>query len=228
MKTDVITEDNVLLLAERVAYGALKQALVLTGNKIRWVLLKNLEMDWRNKHNPRYVFSSAYDLVQIAVMVFYEHIGKQLDTVVSLSKRNKPLTVLDVCYRTVYKEIYAFVKENKAVELNESLVSRKSTYINNTNAEETLQNIITALELTPKQNEVLTARLDGQGYTIIGQNLNNKPSDILGFCVAIQKKYKKYLMNNNLNLIQCSKCKRIIGILDYVPNEDCCCKKCQR
>jgi hypothetical protein len=198
MKTDVITEDNVLLLAERVAYGALKQALVLTGNKIRWVLLRNLETDWRNKHNPRYAFSSAYDLVQIAVMVFYEHIGKQLDTVVSLSKRNKPLTVLDVCYKTVYKEIYSFTKENKAVELKECLISGKLTNTNNTNAEEPLQEIITALHLTPKQNEVLTAHLNGQGYTIIGQNLNNKPSDILGFCVAIQKKYKKYLMSNNI------------------------------
>jgi hypothetical protein len=222
-----IIENNVLLLAERVAYGALKQSLVLTGNKIRWVLLKNLEMDWRNKHNPRYAFSSAYDLVQIAVMVFYEHIGKQLNTIVSLSKRNKPLTVLDVCYRTVYNEIYAFSKESKALELKECLIGSKLTSINNTDAEEKLQNIITALKLTPKQSEVLTARLNGQGYTIIGQNLNNKPSDILGFCVAIQKKYKQYLMNNNLNLIQCSKCKRIIGILDYMPDGDCYCKKCK-
>jgi hypothetical protein len=47
IETDVITESNVFLLAERVAYGALKQYL---------------------------------------------------------SKRNKPLTVLDVCYKTVYNE----------------------------------------------------------------------------------------------------------------------------
>lgn len=227
-KAQVITEGNVVEIAEHIAYYALNSSLVMNcNNKLRWNLIHGLQNDWQNKDNPQYIMSDAYDLVQTAVVVLCEYVGRKLNEIITYNK--KPLSVIDVCYKTLNAQIYNLTKEIKTHEFNDNIVEGTLQISCNTDKEERLQEIVIQLGLSPKQNEILQARLNGQGYTIIGKSLNKTVSTIVSSCVIMQRKVREYYALNNLRLIQCSNCKRIIGVFYYKQNEmneKCYCDKC--
>ena len=59
---------------------------------------KQLCRDIFGKHEPGYIFSDSYDLVQSVALFLCGHYGEYLDDVLYISKRGKPRTIKIECY----------------------------------------------------------------------------------------------------------------------------------
>jgi hypothetical protein len=226
--SQIITYENIAILARNIVNSVLRGC---RSTKIAWGLMKGLQADWLNRSNTSHNLSIANDLIQSAVIFYFDFLGKTLNMHTGkLDRRKRPVTVYLACYQSLNREIYQIKKESETENTDDYQMFNPT--IRNTAQElQGLDNIIQNLRLSQNETKVITARLNRQGYTIIGNDMNTSPSDILNYCKRIQIKYRRYLQENGLFLQQCSICKRIIGIVDYKPeevNEPCYCKKCEQ
>jgi len=225
-----ITAENIVRLAELVAYKVLRTSHAMMGSNSRWNMLKSLRVDFYNKNTIGYAFSSAYDLVQIAIAFYCEHLGKSLTTII-VDQKDKPVSIYTACCRLINKEIYQFARTSRCIDFDEELISSDSDSRQTIQQLENVDTLIDELKLTQKQFDALKIRMMGRGYMTL-YNLNNKQAaNIIGHCKNIQIKYKRFLRLNGKNLEQCSRCKTILGIVnnaDFEIAEDVYCTKCER
>jgi FixJ family two-component response regulator len=224
--SQIITYENIATLARKIVNSVLRGCRNI---KIAWNLMKGLQADWLSRNNINHNLSIANDLIQSAIIFYFDFIGQRLNTATGkFDRRKRPITVYLACYQSLNREIYQIKKESETENTDDYQMF--ATTVRNTAQElQELDDIIQQLHLTEKQRYVLDCRLNGQGYTIIGKQMNTLPNTVIDHCYKIQRKFKQYLIDNNLFLQQCDICKRILGIFDYKPEEikePCYCKKC--
>ncbi len=114
---EVITEDNVQMLAEMITIKALKTVASHSNGKLDY-LYKSLLFDVYRRNTPNHKFSDGYDLVQTTVIFLWEHKGKKLSDYYGKNGKGKDCNLLYACYHVIDRELS---RERKHIAINVSL-----------------------------------------------------------------------------------------------------------
>ena len=96
-KDDVITQDNVVRIGDKIALRALKTVLCHSYNRKLQSLYMGLSAAIANTNNPEHVFSNGYDLAQSASCFLCEYMGKALNEVCAYTVRGKQASYYTQC-----------------------------------------------------------------------------------------------------------------------------------
>ena len=107
---EVISQDNVLEMAEVIALCETKYLIGYMGYKVQ-VMHNELYADIKNKNNTNYVLSNSYELVQEGALYLCEHFGDRLKDIIGYSNKGKEITVYIACVRRMGKLISLKVRD---------------------------------------------------------------------------------------------------------------------
>ena len=211
-KDEPITEENIRYRAERTAVCAMKHRMGFANSPYTRKAFHNLLDDLDNFDVPGYVLTESYEMVQEAVIFLCEHIGKKMSDLVN-DRKGEPVTILCACFRV----IHAFVQSKARKACKSIYIEDMPEHCFRAEFEwdipeagdyTAVKQRIEAMNLTPKQNEVLEYRMAGSNYTDIGQILfeNNKRKTAAGkvrkTVIQIQEKYTRmFIEHKPLNKI---------------------------
>ena len=100
----VISQDNVQRIGELITLRALKM-LCQFSQKAFVKLYKGLIQD---VYYPSTTFSDGYDILQTAICFLCEHMGKRMDTVISIDKKGNPIDIKRACFKIVNHQIHRY------------------------------------------------------------------------------------------------------------------------
>ena len=104
----VISQDNVQRIAELISLRALKM-LCQFSQKAFIRLYKGLIRDvYYPDVYPNHTFSDGYDILQTAICFLCEHMGKRMDTVISIDKEGKPVDIKRACFKIVNHQVHKY------------------------------------------------------------------------------------------------------------------------
>ena len=104
----VISQDNVQRIAELISLRALKM-LCQFSQKAFVKLYKGLIRDvYYSDVYPNHTFSDGYDILQTAICFLCEHMGKRMDTIISIDKEGKPVDIKRACFKLVNHHIHKY------------------------------------------------------------------------------------------------------------------------
>ena len=104
----VISQDNVQRIGELITLRALKM-LCQFNQKAFVRLYKGLIRDvYYLDVYPNHTFSDGYDILQTAICFLCEHMGKRMDTVISIDKAGKPVDIKRACFKIVNHQIHRY------------------------------------------------------------------------------------------------------------------------
>ena len=118
-KDEVITQDNVARIGERMVLRTLKIVLCHSYNRKLQSLYMGLSADVVNINNPEHVFSNEYDLAQSAACFLCEYMGMQLDEVCAYTVRGKQTTILDACFSRINQMLMQQRKDSYVLASND-------------------------------------------------------------------------------------------------------------
>ena len=95
--TEKISPENIAVMAELIAMRETKALIGFMGYHAEKAH-KRLCRDIFGKHEPGYIFSDSYDLVQSVALFVCGHYGEYLDDTLYISKKGKPRTIKIECY----------------------------------------------------------------------------------------------------------------------------------
>ena len=99
-----ISQNNVLVIAEHIAFMELRYQIGYQGSRVQ-KMYADLYADIKHKNELGHTFSDSYDLVQEGALYLCEHYGKHLNDVIGCSKKGKPITIEIACIRKMMKLI---------------------------------------------------------------------------------------------------------------------------
>ena len=99
-----ISQNNVLEMAELIAFMELRFQIGYLGNRVQ-KMYSDLYGDIKHKNELGYMLSDSYDLVQEGALYLCEHYGRHLNDVIGYSKKGKPITIEIACIRKMMKLI---------------------------------------------------------------------------------------------------------------------------
>jgi hypothetical protein len=187
-----ITRNNVLAMAECIAFTEVRFVTSLAGGKLQR-MYSDLYADIKHKNNPNHIFSDGYDFVQTAALFLCEHFGKHLSDIMFYNKKGKAITIQILCGRQVLKAIN---RKTTAYKRNVSLdaltpVSEPKTEIK----EEVKQDytvydkIVDSLNLTDNMKTALECRIAGLSYPEIGRILGRVQSTVFEYFIKMRQRY---------------------------------------
>ena len=100
----VISQDNVQRIGELITLRALKM-LCQFSQKAFVKLYKGLIQD---VYYPSTTFSDGYDILQTAICFLCEHMGKRMDTVISIDKKGNPIDIKRAYFKIVNHQIHRY------------------------------------------------------------------------------------------------------------------------
>ena len=176
--TTPITAENVQHFGETIAICALKTHVRRCGHSEIIKLYNDLIVDIRRQNHVQHVMSDAYDFAQTAICFLIEHYGKSLDTYLYTAKNGRKITVEVACLRAVDR-----LSNRKSRDLVRHLdisavESIPTTPVELDHEQESPESIqatqakITSLNLTQKQQDVLSYRMEGLSYAKIGMAMS--------------------------------------------------------
>lgn len=196
----VYTADQVLQLAEKITLSALKRLYTKTGNDFNRRLYINLINDLNSKQASDYNISDSYDLVldlfgYIADRFYYTQIdGVTYYTIDLQAVDNDGISVHKWLYHYLYNSIYRIkVIELKKVYLDEQLdIAVMPDYnIDDYHTYNTIKRVITAMNLTDRQDQYMRLRLRGLSTVAISEKMRISQPAVIRFQEAIAKKFDK-------------------------------------
>ena len=196
---EVISPDNVQVMAELIAIKQTKKLIAYIGNNAV-IAHRRVYLDVMRKNQVGYVLSDYYDLVQNVALFLCGHFGEYLDDYLYTSKKGKPVTVKMECYYIIKRELYRRYYVNgktRSFEGYRYFKDRKD-FIGTSDEEieasyERAENIITLMNLGEKHLIVLNGRLNGVTYKQIAAILNCTEGGVHGFRYVMQRRYNKVM-----------------------------------
>ena len=187
-----ISQNNVLELAELIAFMELKFQIGYSGNHAH-KMYADLYADIKHKNDLGHTFSDSYDLVQEGALYLCEHYGKHLNDIIGYSKKGKPITIEIACIRKMMKLINLKTRDySRSVSLDAlTPVSEPSYEIK----EEVVQDytlyekIISSLNLTENMRVALECRIKGLSYPEIGKILERAQSTVFEYFIKMRQRY---------------------------------------
>ena len=187
-----ISADNVLAIAECIAFTEVRFVTMRSGGKIQH-LYSDLYADIKHKNNPNHVFSDGYDLVQTAALFLCEHFGKHLSDVMFYNKKGKAITIQILCNRQVLKLINqktSASKRNVSLEAFTPSVEPKTEIKEEVEQDYTVyDNIVNSLNLTDNMKLALECRIAGLSYPEIGRILGRVQSTVYEYFTKMRQRY---------------------------------------
>lgn len=196
---EVISQDNVSVMGERIALAALNTVLSHSFNRRLAKLYVCLNIDIAQKNNPEHILSDGYDLVQEAACFLCHYIGKRLDDNCGISVKGKKVTVLKACFSRINQVLMSERKDSykTAPDNNPEVINLSIDFEDTIEKDEdytVVDEIIQRMKLTPLQSETLEYLMNGMPLQHIAEIYNVMVSSIWFRREAIQKKYYKYII----------------------------------
>ena len=199
-KDELITSDNVVIMAERIASRALKTILCYNGNRRLRKLYRELNDDIAKKNDPEHVFSDGYDLAQSAACFLWQYVGMPLNKECAYTVRGKQTTILDACFSRINqmlmkerKNSYVLASNNCPEVINLSVpFEEPQEEPDYTVVDET----IAKLNLSDGEHDVLNCYLNGMGFEQTVAYLSVAVSTVWNRRKRIQRKYN-FLMGTD-------------------------------
>lgn len=194
------TADQVLFLSEKITLSALKRLYAKTGNDFNRRLYIGLVNDLNNKQAENYVISDSYDLVldlfdYIATRFYYTNLDGVTYYAIDLQAVDSDgVCVYKWLYRYLYNAIYRIkVIELKKVYLDEKIdIALTPDYnIDDYHTYNTIKRVITAMNLTDKQDQYLRLRLRGLSTYDIAEKMKITRQGVEKFQNLIANKFNK-------------------------------------
>ena len=188
---EIITEQNVLHISERIALRALRTVLSMSFNRKLNRLYIGLNNDITHKDSVGYIYSDGYDLVQTAACFLCEHIGESLDTACGKNKFGRAITVNTACFNEVNKCLMLLRKESfmflpsdcpEVINLSGELKDDEEDFTK-------VDQIVEDMDLTDDERNVLSCYMAGMSFTEIVAYLSIAASTVWKRRKALQVKY---------------------------------------
>jgi len=187
-----ITQDNVLTMAEAIAFTEVRFIVSRAGGKLQH-LYSDLYADIKHQNNSHHVFSDGYDYVQTAALFLCEHCGKHLTDIMFYDKKGKAITIQILCGRQVLKLINRKASDYKrsfsledltpasepAIEMKEEVKQDYTVY----------DKIVESLNLTDNMRAALECRIAGLSYPEIGRILGRVQSTVYEYFTKMRQRY---------------------------------------
>ena len=190
--TEKISPDNVAVMAELITMHGTRAFIGYMGYHAEKAH-KRLCRDIFGKHEPGYIFSDSYDLVQSVALFLCGHFGEYLDDVLYISKRGKPRTIKIECYLIVTRilarghrafcrcQCFEFTKEESEL-VYEYQTGEEQDY---SHADE----IAASLNLTENMSLALDYRMSGLSYPEIAKQLSRAVSTVYEYFEKMRARY---------------------------------------
>lgn len=187
-----ISPDNVLELAELIAFSEMRYLIGYMGSRMQ-KMFADLLGDIKHKYDRKHVFSDSYDLVQEGVLYLCEHYGEHLNDVIGYSKKGKKITIRIACIKKMMKLINRKWSDNyrsistedltpnnePSVEIKEEIQQDYSVY----------DKIVASLNLTENMRIALECRIKGLSYPEIGRILERTQSTVFEYFIKMRQRY---------------------------------------
>ena len=187
-----ITQNNVLEMAELIAFMELRFQIGYSGNQAQ-KMYADLYGDIKHKNELGYMLSDSYDLVQEGALYLCDHYGKHLNDVIGYSKKGKPITIEIACIRKMMKLINLKARDYyRSVSLDAlTPVSEPSYEIKEEVAQDcTLyEKIVSSLNLTENMRVALECRIKGLSYPEIGRVLSRAQATVYEYFIKMRQRY---------------------------------------
>ena len=190
---EIITEQNVLRISERIALRALRTVLSMSFNRKLNRLYIGLNNDITYKNRAEYIYSDGYDLVQTAACFLCGHIGESLDTVCGKNKFGRVITVNTACFNEVNKRLMLLRKESfmflpsdcpEVINLSDELKDDEEDFTK-------VDKIVEDMDLTDDERNVLSCYMAGMCFTEIVAYLSLAASTVWKRRKSLQSKYNE-------------------------------------
>ena len=188
----VISQDNVQRIGELISLKALKM-LCQFSQKAFVKLYKGLIQDvYYADECSTHTFSDGYDILQTAICFLCEHMGKRMDTVISIDKKGKPVDIKRACFSVVNHQVHQYTYIfNKFRSMD--LPTEKEYVAPDKLQEEQDYSIVdetlTKMNLNQGQQEVLDCFMNGMSYRKAASYLGIAVSTVLRRRIKIQMLY---------------------------------------
>ena len=187
-----ISQNNVLVIAEHIAFMELRYQIGYQGGRVQ-KMYADLYADIKHKNELGHTFSDSYDLVQEGALYLCEHYGKHLNDIVGYSKNGKPITIEIACIRKMMKLINLKARDyHRSVSLDVlTPASEPSCEVTEEVSQDyTLyEKIVTSLNLTENMRIALECRIKGLSYPEIGRILSRAQSTVFEYFIKMRQRY---------------------------------------
>ena len=189
--SEIITEENILNISERITLRALRTVLSVSYNKRLNKLYIGINRDIGHFYEAEYIFSDGFDLVQTAACFLCEHIGERLDDACGNNKHGKPVTVHTACFNEVNRHIMAIRKESymRASGDDPEVINLTTTIKDEEDDYTAADKLIEDMKLTESEKGVLSCDMSKLSLKEIAARLSIGISTIYLRRYAIRKKY---------------------------------------
>jgi DNA-directed RNA polymerase specialized sigma24 family protein len=191
----VITTDNVQRIGEMMAVCAFKPFLRYA-DTVFGRLYKGLVCDIKSKNKLGHTLSDGYDIAQEAMCFLCEHIGKRLCDELYIDKRDKIVTVMLACFRTLNRSLNKMLSNTKRSVCIDSVYESKITAQFEADTTECVEEDLTAvnntieqLKLTDRQKDILLCTMDASSYSDAARIMDINKATIWVIITRIRKKY---------------------------------------
>lgn len=169
-------------------------------NRFAWELYIDAILGINRKIDSDYIVGDGYSLVQDCCMFLSQFVGKKLSDEYNgtTTKNGEKVTIMRACFyfinnkiysqkQRVYKQTYIDDYEHD----HEPIAIRDKYDLNNAREVESTENIIATLEVTPRQWEILNARLQGLSHSQIAEKFGFSRPAVVKHLKLIQDKVIK-------------------------------------
>lgn len=188
----VISQDNVLEMAEAIAFYETRHLIGYMGYKMQKIH-NELCVDLKNINNVKYVLSNSYDLVQEGALYLCEHFGEKLSDVAYYDKKGKKITIEIACEKKMMKIINLRIRDcSRHVafdDLTPSNEPRTEMDIENEQDYTKYDSIVDSLNLTDNMRVALECRVKGLSYPQIAALLERAQSTVYEYFTKMRSRY---------------------------------------
>lgn len=185
---EVISPDNVQVMAELLALRETKQLIGFVGN-LAIQLHNRLYNDVIHKNEVGHILSDSYDLVQSVAVFLCEHFGEHITDYLYTSKNGKVVTIQMQCYRLIERQICTKARRRKTDTSLENLSKEPKTESAEEQDYTRLDEIIEKLNLTENYKIILNCRMAGLSFPEIGRIVNRAISTVWHSIDVMRKRY---------------------------------------
>ena len=188
----VISQDNVQRIAELISLRALKMLCQFSQKafvKLYKGLIRNV---YYPDVYPNHTFSDGYDIVQTAICFLCEHMGKRMDTVISIDKEGKPVNIKRACFKIVNHQVHQYTyifNKFRSMDLPTEKEYVAPDKLQEQQDYSVVDETLEKLNLNQGQQDVLDCFMNGMSYRKAASYLGIAVSTVLRRRIKIQIMY---------------------------------------
>lgn len=193
-----VSDDNVQLMGQMIALQVFRNVLTYD-YKVVEKLYNGLIKDLHHSDEPNYVISDGYDFAQIAICFLLQFKGRYVHETCSHDKKGKPVSIKSACFRHVdsylmhYRRKFAQYRQIDFSNNKEMLIDPVDCFDNPTTDYSKADAILTALQLSDIETQVLNCYLNGMKQAQVISYLGIQRGSVNYRKARIRMKYQTYI-----------------------------------